>query len=69
MKVGEISEPIETRAGIHIIRLGETGSIRYKPYKKAATEVEEGLYQEKYDDALAKWLKGIRDAAYVEVRL
>ncbi len=65
---GEISNPIETQAGIHIIRLDERGSVRYKPFEGAAKEIEGAVYQEKYDEALAVWLKEIRDGAHVEMR-
>ncbi len=68
LKSGEISDPIETQAGIHIIRLDERGSVRYKPYEEAAKEIEEAVYQEKYDEALAVWLKEIRDGAHVDMR-
>ncbi|MBI5746875.1 MAG: peptidyl-prolyl cis-trans isomerase [Nitrospirae bacterium] len=68
LKSGEISNPIETQAGIHIIRLDEKGSVRYKPFEEAAKEIEGAVYQEKYDEALAVWLKEIRDGAHVEMR-
>lgn len=68
LELGEVSDPVETQAGIHIIRLDEKGSIRYKSFKEVAREIEEGVYQEKYNEALAIWLKEIRDGAHVEVR-
>ncbi len=68
LRPGEISDPIETRAGIHIIRLDEKGSVRYKPFEAALKEIEEAVYQKKYDEALAVWLKEIRDGAHVDMR-
>ncbi|HLF86085.1 MAG TPA: peptidyl-prolyl cis-trans isomerase [Nitrospiria bacterium] len=68
LKSGEISYPIETQAGIHIIRLDERGSVRYKPFEAALKEIEEAVYQEKNDEALAVWLKDIRDGAHVDMR-
>lgn len=68
LNAGEISYPIETQAGIHIIRLDERGSVRYKPFEEAAKVIEEAVYQEKYDESLAVWLKEIRDGAHVEMR-
>jgi peptidyl-prolyl cis-trans isomerase SurA len=68
LRPGEISDPIETQAGIHIIRLDERGSVRYKPFEGATKEIEEAVYQEKYDEVLAVWLKEIRDGAHVDMR-
>lgn len=67
LKVGEVSNPVNTEAGIHIIRLDEKGS-RYKSYKEVTREIEDDVYQEKYNEVFVRWLKDIRDNAHIEVR-
>lgn len=68
MQVGEVSEPIRTEQGYHLVRLdGDedrevTDDIKRRQARQAITE-------RKREDAYARYTRELRDEAYVEFRI
>ena len=67
LKVGELSEPIETPFGFHLIEVTErkTADVSKERQRLAARQA---LRERKLDEATQDWLRQLRDKAYVEYR-
>jgi peptidyl-prolyl cis-trans isomerase SurA len=68
LKVGEISEPVETQFGEHLIQvLGRR--TQDVPEERVRLMARQAIHDRKLDEAYQDWLRSVRDEAYVEVRL
>jgi peptidyl-prolyl cis-trans isomerase SurA len=67
MKAGDISKPFWSENGVHILRLdevitlGDTGKLREMARQRLMTE--------KLNRDYKNWIKGLRERAYVEIKL
>lgn len=67
MKPGDVSKPLWTSAGLHIIKLEEK-SAKKSPEEireKAKTTLSNKLFMERYNT----WLKSLRERAFIDIRL
>jgi peptidyl-prolyl cis-trans isomerase SurA len=67
MSVGEMSRPFWTAGGLHIIKLEEKVDARNPDEFKEA--VKKKLFEQKFEGEYRNWLRGLRERAFVEVRL
>ncbi len=69
LKEGEISEPVQTALGIHLLKIEErtTGGIR--PLEKVRSSIQEKLYDEAAERQFEEWRKELRKNAHIEVFL
>ena len=63
LNVGDISEPIKTQFGLHIVKLNGIG----KPLDVARPDIEEGLTQRKLTRAFDEWLIASIKASRIKV--
>lgn len=68
LQPGEVSEPVKTPLGWHLIQVLErrTGDM---PKERERVLARQSIKARKADEAYEEWLRQLRDQAYVEVRL
>ncbi len=67
LKPGEISDPIETQFGFHLIEVLER-KIEDASMERKRIAAKQALKERKIEEATEEWLRQLRDRAYVEYR-
>lgn len=57
MKVGEISDPVKTEYGYHIIKVEDKIEAKEANYEESKEEIREKLFDEKYPSAYNTWIQ------------
>jgi peptidyl-prolyl cis-trans isomerase SurA len=68
LKIGEVSEPVRTPFGYHLIQVLERRSSDMSPERRRL-QARQALRERKADEAYQEWLRQLRDQTYVELRL
>ena len=68
LKVGEVSQPVRTPFGYHLIQVLERRSADMSPERRRL-QARQALRERKADEAYQEWLRQVRDQSYVEMRL
>jgi len=68
LRIGELSEPVRTPFGYHLIQVLERRSADMSPERRRM-QARAALRERKSDEAYQEWLRQLRDAIYVELRL
>jgi len=69
LKVGEISEPVRTKFGLHIIKLEGREGASHQKLDDLADQIKEQLYNAALEDRFQKWLTDdLRKRHHVEMR-
>jgi peptidyl-prolyl cis-trans isomerase SurA len=66
---GQMSEPVASPLGMHIIRVDERKPAQYRPYEEVQEDIRSAVFQQKSEDAYQAWIKDLKDQSYIEVRL
>ena len=67
MKVGEFSNPFWTQKGLHIIKLEE--KVAAQSTDEARESVLKQLTESQFSERYKSWIKGLREKAYIVIRL
>ena len=67
LQEGQVSPPIETSLGFHLVKLEERRAADRLSVADANHAVHQQLYQQKFQDAFSRWLAGLLERAYIEV--
>lgn len=68
LKIGEISEPVKSPFGYHLIQVLERRTDEGSPERKRLA-ARRALRERKADEAYEDWIRQVRDRAYVEYKL
>jgi peptidyl-prolyl cis-trans isomerase SurA len=68
LKPGELSQPVKTPFGYHLIQLLERRASDVSAERRRQ-QARQALRERKADEAYQEWLRQLRDQAYVELRL
>ena len=68
LKIGEVSEPVRTPFGYHLIQVLERRSSDVSPERRRL-QARQALRERKADEAYQEWLRQLRDSTYVELRV
>ncbi len=68
LKSGEVSEPVFTEKGAHIIKVEETKGDRQQSLSEVSNKIKEILLQKTYEKRYNEWIRGLRKKAFIEQR-
>ena len=68
LKPGELSQPVRTPFGFHLIQVMERRSAELSPERRRL-QARQALRERKSDETFQQWLRQLRDQTYVELRL
>ena len=68
LKVGELSAPVRTSFGWHVMQVQERRT-QDVTREKAREQARQALRQRKSDEAFQEWVRQTRDRSYVEIRV
>jgi len=60
MKIGEISDPVKSEHGYHIIKVTGKKAAKDAKYEDHKDEIKEALFKEKLQSEYQPWLEGIK---------
>ena len=69
MKIGEISDVIESSVGFHIIQVVDKRGEGIKPIESVKEEIIGKIGDEKMEKKFEEWLNEQREKAHIEVKL
>src|SRR6185295_3295729 len=68
LKKGEISEPVRTDAGFHLLRVEERISSGHKPFDDVKDDIRERLYNDALEERFQNWIShDLRERHRIEV--
>lgn len=69
LQVGQVSEPVRTKFGFHILKLEERRADGAKTFEQAKPELQAKLQQQQAEKATQQYVDGLRAAAAVDVKI
>lgn len=67
LSVGEVSAPIQSRLGFHLLRMEERRAASSLSATEANRTITQQLYQAKFQEVFARWLDDLKRDAYIEI--
>jgi len=68
LHVGDVSPPVESELGIHILMLEKVIPGEPLPFDEVKDSIKNNLFQRKTRDIRGEWLSTLKDKAYIEIR-
>jgi len=67
LKADEVSEPIHTSLGFHVLKIIQRRAADPARSNRAPLTVEQQLYQQKFNAAMSAWVDSLKAKAYIEI--
>ncbi len=68
LKPGELSQPVETELGFHLLAIEEISDTRVYKLEEVEQEVRALLHKQKTEEAYRDWLADLKKKAFIEVK-
>ena len=69
LEVGEVSSVIQTSRGFHIVKVLDKRERQKMTKEEKWNEIENFLYNQKFEDEFKQWMKKIRKRSYIKISL
>jgi peptidyl-prolyl cis-trans isomerase SurA len=69
LKVGEVSDPVRTTFGFHVIKVEERRAVGVKPFEEMKDQLRERLLHDQLDKYTDQYVQELKQSAIVEVKL
>lgn len=69
LKVGEVSEPVPTPRGVHLLQVVERNPGRVRQFDSVKEEISRILKERKTESRMKEWSEGLKKKAYIDVRI
>ncbi len=69
LEVGEVSSVIQTSRGFHIVKVLDKRERQKMTKEEKWNEIENFLYNQKFEDEFKQWIKKIRKRSYLKISL
>ena len=69
LKVGEVSKPVETPLGVHIVSVEEKRPPEPQAFEDVERNIRSVLIRERADELYREWLNGLKQKAFIEIKL
>ncbi|MDR1425872.1 MAG: peptidyl-prolyl cis-trans isomerase [Rickettsiales bacterium] len=66
LKTGELSRPIETKNGWHVIRVDDIRNIKIKTYEESRNDILEQMRQERFEEFIESFNRGPKTEFFLE---
>ena len=67
LKIGEVSKPFWSPFGLHIVKLEER--IEGEGFDKVKDKIKETLFEKAFESKYLKWKSGLKEKAFIEIKL
>jgi parvulin-like peptidyl-prolyl isomerase len=67
LQPGELSLPIQSRLGFHLVKVEERRTAESLSVLEANTAVYQRLYQRRFQQEMSRWVEGLMRRAYIEL--
>jgi peptidyl-prolyl cis-trans isomerase SurA len=67
LKVGDISDPVQSAQGFHILSVQEKRSGEQASYEAAKPKIRQKLREEKSQELYQQWIANLKEKTYIEV--
>lgn len=69
LKEGEVSEPIWSENGVHIVKVVKIETGRNRPFEEVKGQIENRLKNEQMEKVFSKFIAELKNKAYIEIRM
>ncbi len=66
---GEVSEPVRTKFGFHLIKVDSVSGGKSRPFEEVRKEIENKMYAEMFEEIRSDWISEIKKDAFIDIKI